>query len=239
MKECERMKVRNSFYENIVKRFLDVALCSIALIVLSPLLLITAFSIKISSPGPVFYYSDRTTKGHKAFRFYKFRSMHMTNADKGLFVADSDRLFPVGKIIRRLKIDELPQLINVIKGDMSIVGPRPMPWSSVDTTYYGKYQEILSVRPGLTSAASLFDYTVGDTYTDDTAYIREVLPYKLEMEMLYVEKEGFLYDCSLVWRTIITILAVLVKKNRLPNQWEYELVKEKINIKSDAGEYYG
>ena len=220
------MKVRNSFYENIVKRFFDIVLCSFALVVLSPIFLLTAIAIKVSSPGPVFYYSDRTTKGHKSFHFYKFRSMHVTNADKGMFVADADRLFTVGKILRRLKIDELPQLINVIKGDMSIVGPRPMPYASVDSTYYGKYQEILTVRPGLTSAASLFDYTVGDTYSDNDLYMKEVLPYKLEMEMLYIERENFSYDIALIWRTIITILAVFVKKSELPKQWEYEFVKK-------------
>ena len=225
------MEVRNSFYENVVKRLFDILLCSFALVVLSPLFFITAAAIKLSSPGPVFYYSDRTTKGHKPFHFYKFRSMHVTNADKGMFVADADRLFTVGKIIRRLKIDELPQLINVIKGDMSIVGPRPMPYAAVDTTYYGKYQKILTVRPGLTSAASLFDYTVGDTYTDNNLYMQEVLPYKLEMEMLYVEKEGFCYDVSLVWRTIVTILAVMVGRKKLPEQWEYNQVKGKVEIK--------
>lgn len=222
------MKVRNSFYENIIKRFFDIVLCSFALVVLSPFFLFTAIAIIISSPGPVFYYSDRTTKGHKPFHFYKFRSMHVTNADKGMFVADADRLFTVGRIIRRLKIDELPQLINVIKGDMSIVGPRPMPYEAVDSTYYGKYQEILSVRPGLTSAASLFDYTVGDTYSDNDLYMKEVLPYKLEMEMLYVEREGFFYDISLIWRTIVTILAVFTKRKKLPRQWERDFIKDRV-----------
>ena len=141
-----------------------------------------------------------------------------------MFVADADRLFKVGKIIRKLKIDELPQLINVIKGDMSIVGPRPMPLATVDSTYYGKYQEILSVRPGLTSAASLFDYTIGDTYTDNDLYMKDVLPYKLEMEMLYVKKESFFYDFTLICRTVITILAVFTGKKKLPDQWEYNYV---------------
>lgn len=216
---------KGSFYKKIIKRLLDIILSVSALIVLSPVFVVTAFAIKLSSPGPVLYYSKRTKKGHKPFHFYKFRSMHITGNDKGLFVADEKRLFKVGKIIRRLKIDELPQLINVIKGDMSIVGPRPMPYESVDTTYYGKYQEILNVRPGLTSAASLFDYTVGDTYVDNDAYMREVLPYKLKMEILYIEKESFIYDTSLVIRTMITILYVLIGKKNLPEQWEYEYVK--------------
>lgn len=134
------------------------------MIVLSPVFLITAIAIKLSSPGPVFYFSERAGLHKKPFHFYKFRSMHQTNKDKGMFVADADRVFKVGKIIRRLKIDELPQLINVIKGDMSIVGPRPMVASTVERLYSGKYEKVADVRPGLTSAASLYDYTVGDTY---------------------------------------------------------------------------
>lgn len=212
-------------YEKVIKRIFDVVLCSLAIVVFSPLFLITAIAIKISSPGPVFYYSDRTAKGHRKFHFYKFRSMHVTDKDKGMFVADADRVFTVGKIIRRLKIDEFPQLINVIKGDMSIVGPRPMPWNSVDTTYYGKYQEILSVRPGLTSAASLYDYTVGDKVTDNDEYIKTVLPVKLEMEMLYLKKQSFGYDCSLVWRTIVTIIQVLFGKKDFKDMPEFKAIK--------------
>lgn len=213
-------------YENIIKRFLDVILCSFALVILSPVFLITAIAIKLSSPGPVFYYSVRTGKKHKNFHFYKFRSMHVTNADKGLFIADEDRLFTVGKVIRRLKIDELPQLINVIQGKMSIVGPRPMPCATVDKIYYGDYKKILDVRPGLTSAASLFDYTVGDLYTDNEKYMKEVLPIKLDMELLYVEKQSFLYDISLVRRTIITIIQVTFGKRIFKDQPELDEIKK-------------
>lgn len=217
-------------YHNFVKRFLDIFLCGFALIVLSPIFLITAIAIKLSSPGPVFYYSVRTGKGKKPFHFYKFRSMHPVSEkhqQKDLYIADEDRLFFVGKLIRRLKIDELPQLINVIKGDMSIVGPRPMPISSVDETYYGKYQQILQVKPGLTSAASLFDYTVGDTYTDEAQYRKDVLPYKLEMEMLYLQRQSFAYDVQLVYRTVITILMVLFNSKKLPSQPEYDEVRNR------------
>ncbi len=215
-------------YERIIKRLLDILLCVLALVVLSPLFLITALAIKASSPGPVFYYSDRTSKDHRRFHFYKFRSMHVTNNDKGLFVADADRLFAVGKIIRRLKIDELPQLINVIKGDMSVVGPRPMPWNTVDKIYTGQYQKILAIRPGLTSAASLYDYTVGDTYKDNDAYMKEVLPVKLALELYYVEHESFLYDVKLVLRTIVTILQVFSGKKEFKDQPELIEIKSKV-----------
>ena len=215
-----------SFYQKYPKRFFDVTLCSFALVALSPLFGVTAAAIKLSSPGPVFYFSERAGQDKKPFRFYKFRSMHQTKNDKGMFVADAERVFTVGKIIRRLKIDELPQLINVIRGDMSIVGPRPMVASAVDSLYCGKYEKVSSVRPGLTSAASLYDYTVGDTYRDDKAYIREVLPVKLEMELYYVEHESFSYDAELVWRTIVTILQVIGKKKEFKPQPELSILKQ-------------
>ena len=215
-------------YRNNIKRFLDIILCSLALVVLSPILIVTAIAIKLSSPGPVLYYSQRAGKGKKAFHFYKFRSMHQTNSDKGMYIADEDRLFKVGKIIRRLKIDELPQLINVIKGDMSIVGPRPMVATSVEKFYNGKYKKVAELRPGLTSAASLYDYTVGDAYNDDNAYRAEVLPVKLEMELYYVNHESFLYDCQLVIRTIVTIIQVFFGKKTFRTQPELRLIK--INI---------
>lgn len=224
-------------YEHFVKRALDIVLCAIALLILSPLFLITTVAIKLSSPGPVFFYSDRTGRNHEAFHFYKFRSMHVTNQDKGLFIADEDRLFRVGKIIRKLKIDELPQLINVIQGKMSIVGPRPMPVASVDTTYAGKYQKILDVRPGLTSIASLYDYTVGDTYTDDVAYQKEVLPVKNEMELLYVERQSFAYDAWLVARTIVTILQKLVGRKEYAEQPELAEIRARLrNVGCNAKE---
>lgn len=212
------------FYQKIIKRIFDIILCSFALIVLSPLFLITAAAIKVSSPGPIFYFSERAGIHKKAFRFYKFRSMHLTDHDKGMFVADSDRVFLVGRIIRRLKIDELPQLINVIKGDMSIVGPRPMVVSAVDTLYSGRYEKVANIRPGLTSAASLYDYIVGDTYEDDAVYQREVLPVKLELELYYVEHESFSYDVDLIWRTMVTIVQVFLKKKNFRPLPEYEKV---------------
>ena len=195
----------------VVKRILDVVLCVAAMIILSPVYLLTAAGIEFSSPGSILYHSMRAGLNKRPFKFYKFRSMHQ-GKKKDMFVTDPDRVFPFGRLIRRLKIDELPQLFNVIKGDMSIVGPRPMTVERVNELYTGRYDSVSSVKPGLTSAASLFDYTVGDTYKDDAAYRRDVIPIKLEMEKMYVERQSFAYDCSLVWRTIVTILQVLFGK---------------------------
>lgn len=215
-------------YQRIIKRLLDIGLCSLALVILSPIFLITSIAIKLSSPGPVFYVSYRLGKNKKPFKFYKFRSMHVVapEKDKGLCIADSNRTFYVGKLIRRLKIDELPQLVNVVLGDMSIVGPRPMIANAKDDFYSGKYEIINSVKPGLTSAASLFDYTVGETFENDNEYRKVVLPKKLELERLYIQKESLLYDTTLVLRTIITIMAVLCGSQKLPKQQELLEIKK-------------
>ena len=212
-----------------IKRLLDIVLCSCAVIILSPVYLITALGIEISSPGTILYHSMRAGLNKKPFKFYKFRSMHPPKGKKkDMFVADPNRLFKFGKIIRRLKIDELPQLFNVIKGDMSIVGPRPMTAEHADEIYSGKYEPVAQVKPGLTSPASLYDYTVGDTYKDNDAYRKEVFPIKLEMELMYVEKESFAYDASLVARTIVTILQVLFGKKQFKEQPELSGARRRI-----------
>lgn len=211
------------------KRVLDIVLCTFAIIALSPIYLLTIIGIEISSPGTVLYHSMRAGKNKKSFKFYKFRSMHPPKGrKKDMFVADPDRVFKFGRLIRRLKIDELPQLFNVVKGDMSIVGPRPMTVEHVDELYSGRYEKVSFVKPGLTSPASLYDYTVGDTYKDNEAYRREVLPMKMEMELLYVERQNFYYDASLVWRTIVTILQVFVGKKNFEEQPELIEIRSRV-----------
>lgn len=209
----------------LVKRFFDIILCSFAIVAFSPIMLITAFSIILSSRGPVIYKSKRAGMNGVPFDFYKFRSMKMTDHDKGMFQADPDRLFPVGKLIRRWKIDELPQLVNVIKGDMSIVGPRPMTIDGVNKFYVGRYYPVRSVKPGLTSVASLFDYKIGDTYHDDSAYQKEVLPMKNEMELFYVNHQSLKYDIELVFRTVSAIIQVVLGKKNFKLEKEYEMCK--------------
>lgn len=204
--------MKQGIYCRVVKRIFDLVLCVPALIVLSPVFLIVAIGIKASSPGPVFYYSDRAGRNGKPFHFYKFRSMHETDNNKHLCVADAERLFPFGKFIRRAKLDELPQLLNIIKGDMCIVGPRPM--TLISQMYTGEFEAVKAVKPGLTSPASLYDYIVGDAYTDNNLYKAEVYPVKQKLELYYVNNISFGYDLSLIFRTAATILGVVTgKKN--------------------------
>lgn len=217
-------------YTEYVKRALDIILCSIALIVLSPVYLFAAIGVWVSDPGPVLYHSERVGIDYKPFKFYKFRSMKQTKHDKGLFIADPDRVFPFGKLIRRLKIDELPQLINILKGDMSIVGPRPLPLETAKKQYCGKYAPISKVRPGLTSAASLYDYMIGDTYSDNEAYQREVLPVKLEMELYYIKHESLNYDIDLIIRTMKTILKVASGDENFKSMPEYRKIQKHFKV---------
>ena len=200
-------------YQYFLKRLLDIFLCSLSLVILSPIFVLTAICIKLSSKSPVFYHSDRVGKDGKVFHFYKFRSMHVTDKDKHLCVADSERVFSFGKFIRKTKIDELPQLINVIKGDMSIVGPRPM--TPASKMYDGEYSIVRSIRPGLTSPASLFDYVIGDTYTDNTLYKKEIYPIKQKLELFYVKNRNLSYDGILVLRTIILIISIFFNKRKI------------------------
>lgn len=197
-----------------LKRFIDVACSAFALAVLSPLLLVSAIVIKLSSKGPVFYKASRVGIDGTLFYMYKFRSMHLEkNAVEKSFIADSDRIFPFGRFMRKSKIDELPQLINILKGDMSIVGPRPASTANVDEIYSGEYRDIQSVKPGLTSYASLFDYKFGELFmSDNDRYIREILPVRLDLELYYTQVWNMAKDIGLIASTIGVIIQIIFGK---------------------------
>lgn len=127
---------------------------------------------------------------------------------------NDDRIYPFGRFLRNTKMDELPQLFNILSGKMSIVGPRPEDKENADLVYTGEYINILSVKPGLTSPASLYDYTHGEKYQDENLYKEEFLPKKLKLELYYVEHKNFFYDVGLILKTVgIIILTVFGKKN--------------------------
>lgn len=212
-----------------VKRLFDIVFSLILLVIASPVFLITAIGIKLSSQGPVFYIAERVGQGRKPFRFLKFRSMHLySGKDKELFIADEERVFPLGSFIRKAKIDELPQLLNVLRGEMSFVGPRPMEAKSVDRIYCGPYEKITDIIPGLTSIASLYDYTVGDKCTDNDEYIKTILPVKLELELLYLEKRSVMLDLRLIVSTAWIIMSTVGGKQDFALPGEYYLAREKL-----------
>ena len=200
----------------VVKRVFDFTAALLSLIVLSPIFLLTAIGILMSDWGPVFYKANRIGKGNKSFKMYKFRSMKVLRVpQKGSEVSlrpDEDRIFPFGHFIRKLKIDELPQLINILNGTMSMIGPRPVAEDQFDMFRYGKWNEAAKVPVGLSGPAALYDYIYGDQFTDEAEYLEKVYPTRRELEYVYVKKAGIFYDLKMIVYTVICILYVLLGK---------------------------
>ncbi len=189
------------------KRAFDV-LCSLSGMALtSPLWLFAAAGIELSDPGPVFYKAHRVGRGGKTFIMYKFRSMRQGKANESVFRGDEDRIFPFGALIRRLKIDELPQLINILTGSMSVVGPRPAAVDQLAVTRGGEYERINEVQAGLTGPSALYDYVYGDTVEDPGEYERLVLPTRLKLDLAYLDRMGVGYDLKMIWWTVLCILS--------------------------------
>ena len=186
-----------------------------ALIVLSPVFLAACIGIKASSRGPVFFRSERIGRNGRPFTMMKFRSMHLKEegAKESQYLVNGSRIFPFGRFLRKSKIDELPQLINVLIADMSIVGPRPYPKKAVDKWYTGEYAAILSVKPGLSCFDSLFDYAHGELFVKDEAeYARDVLPVRTELARMYIDRQGIGTDIVIILRTVKMIWDIVVRK---------------------------
>ena len=174
------------------KRCFDLLFAISFLIVFSPIYIISWLIIKFVSPGPAIYKAGRVGKNGNLFTCYKFRSMRIDSGKVRLTTLENDdRIFPFGKFIRKTKIDEMPQVINILKGEMSVVGPRPEDKENADKVYVGEYVHILDVKPGLTSTASLYDYTHGELYENEVSYEKEFMPKKLKLEMYYVYHRSF------------------------------------------------
>lgn len=199
-----------------VKRAFDIIASLLGLIVTSPVWLITIIGIEISDPGPVFFRAKRIGKDNKEFSMWKFRSMRVPRKEaeksEASFKADTNRIFPFGELIRRLKIDELPQLLNILFGTMSVVGPRPAAKDQVEIMRAGKYNIASTVKPGLTGPAALYDYIYGDSVEDLEDYKRLVLPTRLELEAYYPEHMGVWYDIKMIWYTVVCVVFSVFKK---------------------------
>lgn len=191
-----------------LKRGFDVVASGIGLIVLFPIFIVIAIAIRRNSKGPVFYRARRVGRYGKEFRLYKFRSM-VVNADQngpGITSAGDTRITSAGRFLRRTKLDELPQLINVLRGDMSLVGPRPEDPRYVEL-YTPEQREILQFRPGITSMASLTyrneeQLLAGSDW--EQKYIDEVLPAKLAIDLEYSRRANLFTDMGLILRTVIS-----------------------------------
>lgn len=210
----------------IIKRIFDIMFAAVLLIIMCITFPFIAVGIKISSPGPIFYISERAGKDGVPFRFYKYRSMHI---DVGKTGDEQQRVFAFGKILRRTKLDEIPQAINLMRGEISVVGPRPMLMTNVSEVYGGHYYLVQKVKPGLTSYASLFDYTHGDACVKNIdMYNATILPIKQELELYYIKKASIVTDTVIIVRTAKTILSVIFGKNNFAYPKEYYIVKENL-----------
>jgi len=193
-----------------MKRMLDVAVSLAGLILLSPVLLAIAAVIKWDSPGPVFFKQERIGRGFRPFLIYKFRTMVSRSQAGRLFtVAGDPRVTRCGAFLRKTKLDELPQLINVLKGEMTLVGPRPEVPRYV-AAFHREYEEILTVRPGLTDLASL-KYRdeaalLGRSADPEREYLHRILPDKIRLGKEYIQRSSVLFDLSLIFRTLLKIV---------------------------------
>lgn len=194
-----------------VKRLFDIVVSAVGILVFSPLLLAIAIWVRIDSPGPVFYRGERAGRYNRPFRIFKFRSMVM-NADRigGASTSARDpRVTRSGRFIRKHKVDELSQLLNVLAGDMSIVGPRPEVLAYT-SKYEGEFKEILSVRPGITDWASIWNTDEGGVLAGaldpDRAYEILIQPTKLQLQLRYVRERSLWIDILIIFYTLRRLL---------------------------------
>jgi lipopolysaccharide/colanic/teichoic acid biosynthesis glycosyltransferase len=194
-----------------IKRFFDILFSSIGLIITLPVFIILAFAISLESRGGIFYKQERIGKNFKPFKLYKFRSMYSGSDKKGLLtVGEKDiRITKTGYFIRKYKLDELAQLINVLKGDMSLVGPRPEVKKYVEL-YNDEQKKVLLVKPGITDYASIEYFNenklLENSPNPEKTYIEEIMPHKLSLNLKYIQEQSLLTDVKIILKTILKII---------------------------------
>lgn len=211
-----------------MKRSFDVLLASFALVVTSPLLIIGAIGIRLSSPGPVVFRASRYGFGRRRFTMYKLRTMHTDQRHfaSSITAIRDPRVFWFGGLLRKLKIDELPQLINIIKGEMSIVGPRSEMPNIVEQHYTPLQMQTMDALPGLVAPGTIYAYAHEEDFLDsddaERAYVERLLPMKLALDLVYVFRASFAYDLRLILRTVWVIAGRLAGRRTFPPPPELE-----------------
>lgn len=194
-----------------IKRVFDIVISALGLIVLALPMVLISLLIKRDSEGPVFFRQIRVGKNQVPFEILKFRTMVVDAPKLGreITVGEDPRITKTGRILRKTKLDELPQLINVLKGDMSFVGPRPEVPRYVEL-YDDRQRQILSIRPGITDLASI-EYrdeatVLAAAENPDQVYIEEIMPHKLDLNLKYMKNMGIFYDIKLILKTIYVVI---------------------------------
>ena len=195
-----------------LKRAFDIVVALVGLVFFSPLMLIIAVFIKLDSPGSVFYRAPRVGKGGRPFRMYKFRTM-VADADKigpAITVDKDPRITRMGAHLRRSRLDEIPQLIDVLRGEMSMVGPRPEAPYYVEK-YSPEQREVLMVKPGMTAPAQIAfrheEEALSNAETLEDEYMSVILPPKLAMDLQYIEQQSLSLDLKILFQTAWVLLA--------------------------------
>ncbi|MBK6984686.1 MAG: sugar transferase [Bacteroidetes bacterium] len=199
------------YLQPLFKRLFDIFASFFGILILLPFFIIIIFLMIVTSGFPIFYLQTRVGRNGRDFKLFKFRTMH-TNADKKglLTVGGHDpRVTKIGYYLRKYKLDELPQLFNVLFGTMSLVGPRPEVRKYVDL-YTNEQQKVLSVRPGITDFASLEFINENDllakSANPEQTYINDIMPAKLNLNAKYIEQHGLLFDFKIIMKTILKIV---------------------------------
>jgi lipopolysaccharide/colanic/teichoic acid biosynthesis glycosyltransferase len=194
-----------------MKRLFDIVFSVLGIILASPLFLVVAILIRQESPGPVFYRGERVGKNGKPFRIFKFRTM-VVDAEKiggPSTTGDDPRLLKIGHLLKKYQLDELPQLINVLRGEMSFVGPRPEVKIYVNMMTSEERKMIFSVKPGMTDLASLWNFHEGEVLKGSSdpekAYMEKIRPEKIRLQTEYVKKHSFLLDLKIIIKTVFKV----------------------------------
>lgn len=196
-----------------LKRLFDIVASFCGIVILFPLIVIVSILIKLTSKGPVLFKQVRVTKNGRLFKIYKFRTMRENSeGNKQITVGNDSRITGVGHILRKTKLDELPQLFNVLKGEMSLVGPRPEVPKYVEL-YTEEQREILKVSVGITDYASIYfsneSELLGEAENPEEFYIKKIMPYKIELNKKYIKEIGIVTDIKLIILTILKILGLV------------------------------
>lgn len=199
-------------YRLYIKRIFDILAAGVGFVILAPLIAVIALIIRVCDGSPVFFLQKRVGQHFKPFKLIKFRTMVVGASAQGAAVTKGEdrRITKVGKFLRYYKLDELPQLFNVLKGDMSLVGPRPEMERYVDA-FHEDYRLILSIKPGITDYATLEyrdEETILNKYDDvERGYLQEVLPAKIALYKRYIQEMSFLTDIKIILKTLWRIVA--------------------------------
>jgi lipopolysaccharide/colanic/teichoic acid biosynthesis glycosyltransferase len=204
------------------KRLVDVVLALAGLLVAAPLLAVAAVGIALSDRGPLLYRARRIGADGRPFTMFKLRTMRVNQGafTSAVTAAADPRVFPFGAWLRRSKVDEMPQLVNVLRGEMSIIGPRPEDQGMVDRHYSPVHRETLRVRPGLASPGSIYNLTHGERLLDgadpEGRYVEQLLPLKVALDVVYVRHRSLRYDAALIGRTMWVVGATLLGRRDFP-----------------------